>query len=112
MMLLLVKLELNNYMETALQGKDGEETVTVDNLGKVLKIDSDTRVEPVAGNEVHLTIDSSWQSAVYQILKQRVAGILLSKIEATKTYDYSVQERGTDYRFLSMMYTMRWSPTV
>ena len=86
------KVGIENYMETALQGKDGEETVTVDNLGKVLKIDSDTRVEPVAGNEVYLTIDSSWQSAVYQILKQRVAGILLSKIEATKTYDYSVQD--------------------
>ena len=86
------KVGIETYMETALQGKDGEETVTVDNLGKVLKIDSDTRVEPVAGNEVYLTIDSSWQSAVYQILKQRVAGILLSKIEATKTYDYSVQD--------------------
>ena len=86
------KTGIEKYMETSLQGTDGEETVTVDNLGKVLKIDSDTRVEPVAGNDTYLTIDSSWQSAVYQILKQRVAGILLSKIEATKTYDYSVQD--------------------
>ena len=44
----------------------------------------------MAGNDVYLTVDSKWQSAIYQILKQRVAGILLSKIEATKTYDYSV----------------------
>ena len=57
---------------------------------KALKIDDSTRVEPVAGNDVYLTVDSKWQSAIYQILKQRVAGILLSKIEATKTYDYSV----------------------
>ena len=79
-------------METSLQGTDGEETVTVDNLGKVLKIDDSTRVEPFAGNDTYLTIDSSWQSAIYQILKQRVAGILLSKIEASKTYDFSVND--------------------
>ena len=29
-----------------LQGTDGQETVTVDNLGKVLKIDSGTTIEP------------------------------------------------------------------
>ena len=86
------KTGIEKYMETSLQGTDGEETVTVDNLGKVLKIDDSTRVEPVAGNDTYLTIDSSWQSAIYQILKQRVAGILLSKIEATKTYDFSVQD--------------------
>ena len=86
------KVGIEKYMETTLQGTDGEETVTVDNLGKVLKIDDSTRVEPVAGNDVYLTVDSKWQSAIYQILKQRVAGILLSKIEATKTYDYSVND--------------------
>ena len=67
---------------------DGQETVTVDNLGKVLKIDNATTVEPVAGNDVYLSVDSDWQSAIYQILKQRVAGILLNKIEAVKEYDY------------------------
>ena len=86
------KVGIEKYMETTLQGTDGEETVTVDNLGKVLKIDDSTHVEPVAGNDVYLTVDSKWQSAIYQILKQRVAGILLSKIEATKTYDYSVND--------------------
>ena len=86
------KTGIEKYMETSLQGTDGEETVTVDNLGKVLKIDDSTRVEPVAGNDTYLTIDSSWQSAIYQILKQRVAGILLSKIEASKTYDFSVND--------------------
>ena len=62
-------------MELELQGKDGQETVTVDNLGKVLKIDDNTTVEPVAGNDVYLSVDADWQSAIYQILKQRVAGI-------------------------------------
>lgn len=82
------KAGIEQYMELTLQGTDGKETVSVDNMGKVLKIDEDTRVAPVAGNDVYLTIDSDWQSAIYQILKQRVAGIMLSKIEPSKTFDY------------------------
>ena len=83
------KAGLEQYMELTLQGTDGKETVSVDNLGKVLKIDEDTKVEPVAGDDVQLTIDTDWQSAIYQILKQRVAGVLLTKIDAAKTFDYT-----------------------
>ncbi len=83
------KAGIEQYMELVLQGTDGRETVSVDNLGKVLKIDQDTRTTPIAGDDVHLTIRTDWQSAIYQILKQRVAGILLSKINSGKTFDYS-----------------------
>lgn len=83
------KAGIEQYMELTLQGTDGKETVSVDNLGKVLKIDEDTKVEPVAGDDVQLTIDTDWQSAIYQILKQRVAGVLLAKIDAAKTFDYT-----------------------
>ncbi len=83
------KAGIEQYMELTLQGTDGKETVSVDNLGKVLKIDEDTKVEPVAGDDVQLTIETDWQSAIYQILKQRVAGVLLTKIDAAKTFDYT-----------------------
>lgn len=83
------KAGIEQYMELTLQGTDGKETVSVDNLGKVLKIDEDTKVESVAGDDVQLTIDTDWQSAIYQILKQRVAGVLLTKIDAAKTFDYT-----------------------
>ena len=83
------KAGIEQYMELTLQGTDGKETVSVDNLGKVLKIDEDTNVEPVAGDDVQLTIETDWQSAIYQILKQRVAGVLLTKIDAAKTFDYT-----------------------
>ena len=83
------KAGIEQYMELTLQGTDGKETVSVDNLGKVLKIDEDTKVEPVAGDDVQLTIDTDWQSAIYQFLKQRVAGVLLTKIDAAKTFDYT-----------------------
>ena len=86
------KAGIEQYMELDLQGTDGQETVTVDNLGKVLRIDNDTTIEPQAGNDVYLSVDSDWQAAIYQILKQRVAGILLNKIEAVKEFDYEGEQ--------------------
>ena len=74
-------------METTLQGTDGSEEVTVDNLGKVLAIHEDSRVEPLQGNDVYLTIDSELQVACYQILEQRLAGILVSNIQKVKTVE-------------------------
>ncbi len=82
------KAGIEQYMEQFLHGTDGQETVKVDNLGKVLKIDENTIVPPVAGDDVYLSIDSDWQSAIYQILKQRVAGVLLTRIENTKKFDF------------------------
>ena len=82
------KAGIEQYMEQFLHGTDGQETVTVDNLGKVLKIDESAIVPPVAGDDVYLSIDSDWQSAIYQILKQRVAGVLLTRIENTKKFDF------------------------
>lgn len=92
------KAGLEQYLELTLQGTDGQETVSVDNLGKVLKIDEDTRVAPVAGNDVQISIDTDWQSATYEILKQRLAGILLSKIEATKTFDFEGTQNAAHIR--------------
>ena len=86
------KAGIEQYMELELQGKDGEETVTVDNLGKVLDIDDSKTVDPVAGNDVYLTIDSDWQKSIYQILEQRVAGIVLSKLTPDKSFDYEAEK--------------------
>ena len=86
------KAGIEQYMELELQGKDGEETVTVDNLGKVLDIDNSKTVDPVAGNDVYLTIDSDWQKSIYQILEQRVAGIVLSKLTPNKSFDYEAEK--------------------
>lgn len=81
------KSGIEQYMETDLQGTDGKETVYVDNLGKVLKIDEDSRLSPIAGHDVYLTIDSDLQIACYKILEQQIAGILLSHIVPDKTFD-------------------------
>ncbi len=79
------KAGIEQTMETYLQGVKGHETIYVNNLGKV--IESTNLVDPVAGNDVHLTIDHDLQVATYNILEQKLAGILLSKIINVKEYN-------------------------
>ena len=62
---------MEQYMELQLQGTDGEEKLSVDNLGKVLKIDESSKKDPISGNDVYLTIDKNLQKAAYQILEQK-----------------------------------------
>lgn len=78
------KAGIEQTLETTLQGKKGSEIVYVDNLGKV--IETSDRKEPVAGQDVYLTIDKDLQEAVYHILEQKLAGILLAKISNIKEY--------------------------
>ncbi|MGI6020134.1 MAG: penicillin-binding transpeptidase domain-containing protein [Lachnospiraceae bacterium] len=78
------KSGIERVMETTLQGSDGQETVYVDNLGKVLEIDEARTINSVAGNDVYLTIDKELQINAYKILEQRIAGILLNVIVDAK----------------------------
>ncbi len=72
------KLGIEKSMESWLQGTKGSETIFVDNVGKVTE--TTNYVEPVAGNNVYLTLDKDLQIAVYKILEQKLAGILCSTI--------------------------------
>lgn len=78
------KSGIEAYMETTLQGTKGFERVIVDNTGKVMNIVE--RVEPQSGNDVFLTIDKELTEAVYNIVEQKMAGLLSSKIVNAKTY--------------------------
>ena len=79
------KAGIERTMETYLQGVKGSEIVYVNNLGKV--IESNKTVDPVAGNDVYLTIDRDMQVAIYNILEQKLAGILVAKIQNVKEFD-------------------------
>jgi penicillin-binding protein 2 len=76
---------IEQVMELELQGTKGSETIYVDNLGKV--IETTDVVEPEAGNDVYLTIDKNLQVAIYNIIEQRLAGILVDKIKNLYNYD-------------------------
>ncbi|MBR6095047.1 MAG: penicillin-binding protein [Lachnospiraceae bacterium] len=71
-------------MEQYLQGTKGEEVFYVNNTGKVLERVNYTA--PVAGSDIYLTIDRDLQVAVYHLLEQKIAGILVSKIRNIKEF--------------------------
>lgn len=79
------KAGIEQEMETQLQGEKGYKLVAVDNMGKV--VEELERKEPKAGNDLYLTIDIDLQKAVYNIIEQRLAGILYSKIIDAKSYN-------------------------
>lgn len=89
------KSGIEQKMETQLQGKNGSETVFVDTMGKVLGINDKSRVEPSSGNDVYLTIDSDLQRICYDILEQKIAGILSATIINAKEFKLEGLETGT-----------------
>lgn len=88
------KAGIEQYMETSLQGKKGQRTIYVDSVGNVLETESETA--PESGDDLYLTIDKNLQKAAYDVLEQRVAGILVSKIRNMKTYDKSAGHSAAD----------------
>lgn len=88
------KAGIEQYMELKLQGVKGSETVYVDNLGRV--VDTLEKTESSAGNDVYLTLDKDLQEAVYKIIEQKLAGILISKIRNVKTYTPSENASSKD----------------
>ena len=81
------KLGIEKSMETWLQGTKGSETIFVNSVGKVTE--TTNYQEPVAGNDVYLTIDKDLQITAYKILEEELASILYTNIINTKTFDAS-----------------------
>ncbi len=72
------KLGVEAYFEKELSGTKGSQTVLVDNLGKVLSVEK--QINAIAGNDIYLTIDSDLQKAVYHLLEQKIAGVLIDNL--------------------------------
>ena len=81
------KSGVEKAMEEYLQGTKGKDVIYVDNVGKI--IETVEHVEPQPGNDVYLSLDSELQKAVYNMLEQKLAGILVGKIVNAKEYDNS-----------------------
>lgn len=88
------KSGIESYLETTLQGIKGYETVIVDNMGKVNAIIE--RQEAQSGQDVYLTIDSELTKAVYNIMEQRLAGLVSSKIVNAKEYKATEHSSSAD----------------
>ncbi len=87
------KTGIEQVMELELQGSKGEQTVYVNNVGKVLEVKEET--DPSAGNDVYLSIDASLQMAVYDLLEQELAGILYSNI-VDDSYEEAAREESDE----------------
>ena len=88
------KAGIEQYMEAELQGTKGYQIIYVDNMGNVLEVEEE--VQPESGNDVYLTIDRDLQVAVYDIIEQRLAGILVSKIRNMKEYTAGANGSASD----------------
>ncbi len=78
------KAGLEKKYEEILGGTKGSETVSVNTGGKVVEVINHT--DPIAGNDIYLTIDSDLQRSTYHILEKKIAGILLEKIVPDMNY--------------------------
>lgn len=76
------KSGLEQYYESYLRGKNGEQEVYVDNLGKVSEIIN--QKDSIVGNNLYISIDSELQKATYKLLEQEIAGIIYANIKAEK----------------------------
>jgi penicillin-binding protein 2 len=65
-------------MESVLKGTKGSKTINIDRLGTLVEVLDEEEAQ--AGEDVYLTIDADLTKAVYSILEQHLAGILVSKI--------------------------------
>ena len=81
------KTGIEKEFEEYLRGSKGSEIVTVNENGKVIGVVD--RKDPLAGNDLYLTIDGNLQKAAYHILEKRIAGILLEHL--TPDLDYGTK---------------------
>ncbi len=78
------KAGIEQTMDQYLQGSKGKEIVYVDNVGKV--VESQKEKSSSAGNDLYLTIDKDLSIAAYHIIEEKLAGILLTKIQNVMNY--------------------------
>ncbi len=82
------KTGVESYFEEKLKGEKGSQKLYVNSLGSILEVAE--RVDPVPGDDVYLTIDADLQKAAYDMLEERIAGILLAYM--TDSADENTEE--------------------
>ena len=88
------KAGIEQLMDEQLQGEKGEEIVYVNNVGKVKE--SEIIKEPKAGNDVYLTIDKDLQITAYNLIEEKLAGIILRKMSNILDYTRNPDGKASD----------------
>lgn len=79
------KAGLEKTMDEVLKGKNGKETLYVNNVGKIIQQEQTSA--PSAGNNLYLTIDKNLQIATYKILEEQLAGIVVSNMRNVMNFE-------------------------
>ena len=99
------KSGIEEAFDEELQGTRGETTVFVNSTGKIISTIDEK--EAVAGNDIYLTIDSDLQIATYNLLEQKIAGILVASIvnyepvNTTDSEDFYIGIKEVYYQLIS-----------
>lgn len=91
------KAGMEQYLDSTLRGKNGEQAVYVDNLGQVTE-DLGVLEKPRTGKDVYLSIDVRLQNAVYDALEKKIAEILTENLIDAKTFDVERVSDTTEIR--------------
>ena len=86
------KTGIEKEMESVLAGTKGVEQLTLDSNYRILE--TNVVSDPVAGDNVYLTIDAELQKAYYHLLEQYLAEILLKQM--TSAMDYGTKGESAD----------------
>ncbi|MBR7020772.1 MAG: hypothetical protein IKI15_06925 [Lachnospiraceae bacterium] len=78
------KVGIEKTCENYLSGVDGVATIVINESGQV--VSKTVTTEPIAGNDLYLTLDSELQICGYNILKRNIAAILLKYIVPNMDY--------------------------
>lgn len=91
------KTGIEQYMDKKLQGTDGKMEIQVDNLGRKTGGEQMLK-ETRPGRDVYLSIDKDLQIAVYNILEQKLAGIISSNLINARKFDKTNISDASDIR--------------
>lgn len=73
-----------NSFEEYLSGTKGSEKLTInENTGRIEKVTPEK--DPIAGDDVYLTIDSKLQIECYHLLEEHIAGVLIANINNSES---------------------------
>lgn len=88
------KTGIESVFEYELSGTKGSQTLYVNSLGSVL--DTTDEKAAVPGNDVYLSIDADLTKTIYDLLEEKISGILLAKL-----VDGTVDEDNNDEHLIS-----------
>ena len=81
------KAGLEQVLDETLQGPKGEIKLYVNSVGKI--IETNVISEAKAGNDVYLSIDANLQKAAYDLLEEKIAGIVVANMANVMNYERS-----------------------